>query len=177
MKYLSKIVIILVVSGFLISSCKKKEEYPVVPRIDFMDFTKWADRGIDTAVTMKVSFTDGDGDIGLPDDTLPPYNPHGRYYYNFIISYMEKKSGQWKYYLVYNNTTLQYDTVNYNSRIPWLTPDGGNKAIKGEIELQMKILRPVVSNYDTIRFDAFIYDRSLNKSNIIRTPELIMKRR
>lgn len=131
----------------------------------------------DTALTMKISFTDGDGDIGLPDDTMPPYNPHGKFYYNYIISYMEKKGGQWKYYLLFNPETSQYDTVNFNSRIPWLTPEAGNKAIKGEIELHMTILRPVEANYDTVRFDAFIYDRALHKSNVIRTPETVIKRR
>ena len=177
MKTQSKILIILILAGWLFSSCKKKEEYPTVPHIEFMSFTKWQTLGIDTALTMKISFTDGDGDIGLPDDTMPPFNPHGKYYYNYLITYMEKRAGQWSYYLMYNNITLRYDTVNYNSRIPWLTPDAGNKAIKGEIELQMKVLRPLVSNYDTVRFDAFIYDRSLNKSNVIRTPEVILKRR
>jgi hypothetical protein len=177
MKQLSKIVIILLGSCILSQSCKKKDEYPVVPYIEFMSFTKWTGGGLDTALTMKISFTDGDGDIGLSDDTMPPFNPHGRYYYNFLITYMEKKGGQWKYYLVFNNITQQYDTVNFNSRIPWLTPDGGNRAIKGEIDLMMKLLRPAEANYDTVRFDAFIYDRSFNKSNVIRTPEVIMKRR
>ena len=184
MKHLSKIAIILIVVWIVFPSCKKKEEYPIIPFIDFMSFTKWSDRGIrngqeysiDTALTLKISFTDGDGDVGLPDDTMPPFNPSGEYYYNYIITYMEKKSGQWKYYLVFNSITQQFDTINFNSRIPWLTPDGGNKAIKGEIELLMKILRPVDSNYDTIRFDAFIYDRSFHKSNVIRTPEMVMKR-
>lgn len=177
MKYLSKIIIILLVAWIICQSCKKKEEYPVVPYIEFLNFTKWSNGGIDTALTMKISFTDGDGDIGLHDDTMPPFNPHGSYYYNYIITYMEKRGGQWRYYLIFNDITQQYDTVNFNSRVPWLTPDAGNTAIKGEIELMMKILRPVDSNYDTIRFDAFIYDRSLHKSNVIRTPELIMKRR
>jgi len=177
MKHISKIVIILLAFWMLCPSCKKKEEFPVVPKIEFKEFTKWSNGNTDTALTMVISFTDGDGDIGLGDDTMPPFNPHGRYYYNYIITYMEKKSGQWKYYLVFNSATQQYDTVNFNSRIPSLTPDGGNQSIKGEIELMMKILRPVDAAYDTVRFDAFIYDRAFHKSNVIRTPEVIMKRR
>ncbi len=42
-----------------------------------------------------ISYTDGDGDLGLSDtDTYPPYNVGSEYYYNMIIDYFELQHGE-----------------------------------------------------------------------------------
>jgi len=154
---------LLIFSGILLilSSCRKFEEYPIIPYIEFVSFAKIYNDTLyvyDKAY-LTISFTDGDGDIGLEQsDTLPPYD------YNFFISYFEKQNGEF--------VELILDPP-LNARIPILTPSGTNKSIKGEIEDE--IFLNYTSQYDTIRIEVYILDRALHKSNVIQTPEIYIK--
>ena len=69
------------------------------------------------------------------------------------------------------DTTL---TTPLRYRIPDLTPDDRNKAIKGIIVDTIPLNPNPV--YDTIQFSMFIYDRALHKSNVVFTPEIIVRR-
>jgi len=133
-----------------------------------MDFTKIRNSSnIDEKGILKIFFTDGDDDMGLADwDTLPPFDKNSKYYYNFFITYFEKQHGEF---------VEVVPSVTFNSRIPVLTSSSSNGAIKGEIEIELFINNPF-SVYDTIRFDAYIADRALHESNIISTPEIILKK-
>lgn len=152
-------------AGF--TGCVKQENYPVVPQIQFLSFTNifdtghYAIRGI-----LNISFTDGDGDVGLnTDDTRPPFDTAGPYYYNFVITYFEKQLGVFK--LIDLNPP-------FSVRIPVLNREFPGKPIKGIISDTLELNpRPL---FDTIKLEAFIYDRKLNKSNVISTPEIILKR-
>jgi hypothetical protein len=64
---------------------------------------------------------------------------------------------------------------SFNARIPYLTPDDPNKAIKGII-VDTLTLNPAPL-FDTIKFKFYIYDRALNKSNVDSTPPIILRRR
>ncbi|HNW96880.1 MAG TPA: hypothetical protein PKK00_00550 [Bacteroidales bacterium] len=169
MKALSKILFILIFSiSALLFSCKEKVEYPIIPYIEYVNFLKidnlqnFDDKGI-----LKFSFTDGDGDIGLaPSDTLYPYNTGSQWYYNLFITYYEKQKGTY--------VAVELPMTN-NSRIPVVTPHGVNKSIKGDVEIELNI-NNYNSPYDTICFDVQIADRSLNLSNTIRTPDIIIKK-
>ena len=160
--------IIFLAIGILFSSCIKKEEYPFVTHIEYVDFTKIQNSlGIDEKGILKISFTDGDGDIGLaPGDTFGPFSRDSAYYYNFFIKYFEKQKG------IIKEIELPFPN---NSRIPFLTPSGKNKALKGDIEITLFINNPLTT-YDTILFQAYIVDRALHKSNVISTPEIKVKK-
>lgn len=158
-------------------SCKKVEKFPPEPRIEYISFSKVYnpnleifDRGV-----LHFSFEDGDGDIGLNSgDTFPPFNASSPYYYNLIITYFEMQHGELVEVpiLWFNPQTEQYDTLSLSSRIPNLTPDGINKAINGEI-FDTLFIYNFNSEFDTIKFDAYIIDRALNESNKISTPLII----
>ncbi len=161
----------------IIFSCKKKEEFPDVPKIDFKNFQKiynpvldLYDRGIIT-----VSYEDGNGDIGLAaSDTFPPYDPESKYYYNFIINYYELQNGNLVEVpiVVYNSQTQKFDTLSLSARIPILTPEGKIKAIEGIIRDTLFIYN-FNSSFDTIKFDITLVDRALNESNRVSTPLII----
>ncbi len=174
----SKIQLILViVLAAGLSSCKKIEKFPDVPRIEFLDFTTLYNPDLDIydRGVLRFSFEDGDGDIGLNSgDTLPPFNPGSQYHYNLVITYFELQDGELVEVpiLWYNPQTEQYDTLSLSARIPNLTPEGVNKAISGEI-LDTLFIYNFNSTYDTIMFEAFIVDRALNTSNVISTPLII----
>lgn len=159
-----------------LTSCKDYEKYPMEPTVEFIEFTILRDAlGIDQRGIIHIAYTDGDGNIGLyPHDTVPPYD------YNLFIKYLEQQNGVFKeIFLVtpnYNDSVVTYDTATFNARIPILTPAGRNKAIRGEIEDTLFINNPL-SLYDTIKFEVYIVDRDLNKSNTIATPPIIVKKR
>ena len=90
MKYL-RYFTALVFSGLLLYACRKPEEYPVIPAIEYKSlYLSKDDQGYDQSVFVTISFTDGDGDIGyypretgkndpiFDDPTSPYYNKIGR---------------------------------------------------------------------------------------------------
>lgn len=159
------LVIILLLLSFM--ACQKQETYPIVPEIKFESFdllynttTGQTDRGV-----LKISFKDGDGDIGLTQgETEPPYD------YNLFISYYEMQNGDTN--LVVFTDPNTGDTMTLNARIPVLTPEGNNKSIKGTIEDTMFVNNPN-SQFDTIMYRVYLVDRALHKSNEIATPLII----
>jgi len=161
--------LITLITGILLfSSCMKKEVYPDIPEIAFQSFILQFDSGVYAKRGfLTISFKDGNGDIGLqPNQTEPPFDTGSIYYYNYIIDYYEKQHGTF--------IKIVLDPP-YNARIPYLTPDDPNKAIKGII-VDTLTLNPMPV-YDTVKFKFFIYDRALHKSNVDSTPLIILKRR
>jgi hypothetical protein len=162
------LMVALMVSGLLLTSCMEKEVYPVVPEIAFQSFIMQYDTGMYAKRGfLTISFKDGDGDIGLlASQVWPPFDTGSIYYYNYIIDYYEKQNG----------TYVKVDlNPPYNARIPYLTPNDPNKAIKGII-VDTLILNPFPV-YDTVKFKFFIYDRALHQSNVDSTPPIILKKR
>ncbi len=160
----SLFVLFLLLAGF--TSCLKRNDFPDEPQIEFKDFIKYQNtQGKDSIGILFLKFTDGDGDIGLDQqDTFPPFDVNSVYYYNFYVKYFERQNGTF--------TEVVLPLPN-NSRIPNITPEGQNKTLEGEIELKLFINNPF-SNFDTIKFEAFIYDRALHQSNTIETPDIMV---
>jgi hypothetical protein len=165
---LNRFLPIIILSFFLLSGCTKEEVFPPAPAITFISLTKVASSTtVDNNAVLKIFFTDGDGDLGLDDgDTLSPFDKTNIYYYNFFIKYFEKQHGTF----VAVNLPM-----TFNSRIPRIESKGNSPSIKGEIELEVFINNPS-SVFDTVRFEASICDRALNISNVITTPEIIVKK-
>jgi hypothetical protein len=158
---------ILLLLGTGISSCIKQESYPVEPVIKYGSFGVLRDvNDYDSLGRLTVSYTDGDGDIGLYDsDTVEPYK------YNFFLKFFYMKNNQ----LV---ELIPIDTaLGFNARIPILTPAGRNKNIKGDISIDIDLYyaRPVLGS-DTIAFEVFIKDRALHSSNVVQSPIFIIQK-
>lgn len=152
----------------LMSSCIKKEEFPDVPRIKFVSFDK-IDNGLgyDDKGIITISFTDGDGNLGLAaDETNPPYDSSSIYYYNFFLTYYERQHGEF--------IAVDLPFTN-NARFPLLNKNDADKPLKGEISIELYI-NNFSSEFDTIRFEAFITDRTLNHSDTITTPAVLINK-
>jgi hypothetical protein len=122
--------------------------------------------GKDSIIQITFDFTDGDGDIGLGTfDTMVPYNFGSAYFYNLLVDVKQQIDGKMK--------PIQYDviddTVNFNSRIPIITPTGKEKAIEGEFTLNIYADMNARTQPDSVKFSLFIYDRAKHKSNVIET--------
>jgi hypothetical protein len=153
----------VLLSLLFLANCKDKIEYSIIPEINMSDRQTYTNPTV-----MIVGFTDGDGDIGLSEkDTLPPYefdpdtiNPDvssNKFYYNLLFYYYENIDGSW----------IEVDLlVPYFYRVPVVTPSGQNKALKGEIEVEI-MLDP--NRPDSIRFEVELIDRALHVSNRLVT--------
>lgn len=184
------IYLIFFVVALISSSCRKPKNYPETPIITYKDFivTKNS-QGLDVSGVLSVSFTDGDGDIGLrPGDTLAPYDTCSIYQFNYFIKIFEKKNGVFRQFVfkknfnpcvyqdLYNVCNPDFSTLldsTYNATLKDITPENKNKALSGDLELDIPFLIPCVTN-DTIKFQIKLVDRALHESNVVESPEYII---
>lgn len=157
-KRIFHIVLLSFAMGALLQACKKPDSYPDEPELSFEKFEK----GKDDKAFLTVSFTDGDGNVGLKEgDTTGKFSPDNRYHYNLFLEYFEKQNGEW--------VKRELDPPFYY-RIPPLEPKGQSKALEGDIRVE---LSPTYydpnSPYDTIKYKVRLADRDLNESNPVET--------
>jgi hypothetical protein len=168
MKQRSKIVLFLfAITAYLLSGCVEKEQYPLIPVIKYAGFmVDTTAQGYDSIGIVTITYTDGDGDLGLDStDTAEPY------LYNYYFTFMQMKEG------VLQPVELPDSTINFNARIPILTPSGKNKNISGEISRTLELYQAWSAlSSDTIGFEIYVKDRALNVSNIVQSPLYILKR-
>ncbi len=151
----------------IVSSCFKKEEYPFQPIITYDSYTLSGD-----SVKLTFNFTDGNGDIGLSDsDTLSPFDINSEYHYNLYIDYFEKDDViGWT-----EGIDLEGNPIIFKYRIEPIDTKGKTKGIKGKMDVDLGSLfyNPLSDQSDTIKYFIQLTDKSLNKSNIIESEEII----
>lgn len=150
------------------TSCLKPETFPAEPEIEFRSFEISGD-----SARLTIYFTDGDGNVGLRDeDTTAPFDVATGFYNNLFTEYWEKDD-QLGWVQGTNNIGKP---IEVNFRVPYLTPDGKNKALKGEIEVTFEpdvgYFNPFSSESDTIMYKIKLVDRALNISNQVSTGEI-----
>lgn len=129
--------------------------------------------GKDSFIELEMYYHDGDGDIGLSQqDTFPPFNFGSPEFYNLKIWMYEKKNGKWLKPL--NPLTLPPDTLNFHERLPVITPSGSSKWIEGNLNITIPA-EPFSLKPDTVFFEVQLIDRSLKKSDLVRSEVLILK--
>ncbi len=150
-------------------SCEKPQDYSPIPEVEHVstDITIGTDT-LDNEVyqiAIRFSFVDGDGDLGLsPSDTLGDFGPQGDYYYNLKFSFWEKINGE---YILTENIKPYYRFQNISKS------QTTNNVLKGEMVVEIELT--TTTNYqDSSKFDFFIYDRALNKSNVAETSEIYL---
>lgn len=175
MNWFGKIILTSIL-GVLLCGCLKPEKFPTEPEIVFKDAIVRND-----SLFLTVDFTDGDGDIGLNDsDTIAPYDTSSVFHHNFFVDYFEKVDGVgW----VQGRDNFG-NPITFNYRLPVITPQGQNKALKGEI---LVIVEPILgagntsfptyynefsAESDTVQYRVRLADRSLNMSNEVSSYEV-----
>lgn len=174
MNFTSKIAVVIGIIGTLfISSCLKPEEYPFEPILSDPIFVA----NSDSTGVLTVTFTDGDGDIGLNDgDTLDPFLPETYFYHNFHLDYYEFMDGEWVVGRVGINNFPTQDPITFPFRLENITPKGKNKALKGEIvvTIEPRYFNANSASSDSIKYGVTLIDRALNISNTVET-DLILR--
>lgn len=170
---MKKTLVYIIFAFFALAACQKKLEYPIEPNITYqgLSYVMNADSTLTGEVVIGISYTDGDGDLGLDDaDTLYPFGPHDPHYYNMIIDYMKWNGSQFVEtpLLNWNQQTLTFDTVSFNARFKRLVFTDEATSISGTIDYKMQVFNPLSPN-DIIKFKIHIIDRALHESNTIET--------
>jgi len=162
-RFLSLIIIIF----FCLYSCKKVEQLPAAPHIEYTSFTIFDTTDIlgnnSKGGRLKFHFEDGDGDLGLnapsQSDTLADST-------NLFFTLFRKEGGVMV--AAPDNDPLKPSSY----RIPYMERLGQNKILKGTISVTFLYL--FYSPSDTIRYDFYIKDRALNESNVASTSEIVL---
>ncbi|MCX2740758.1 hypothetical protein [Pontibacter anaerobius] len=177
MKNMLKYSPLLLVLAFAFNSCREEPSYSDVPAITFdrvEQYTFTKNNIISDSLVVAIDFQDGDGDLGLarsaPDGTQtgpdfePPFNQGSQYFDNFVANLQIKRGD-----------TYEDTPVNFNGRFPRLSSGEDAETLEGEI-------RYTITNFstdafppgDTIRLEVYIYDRALNKSNVVYTDDIVV---
>ncbi len=150
----------------LFFSCRKIESYPEIPFIEFKSFTLRDTIEPLLEIPGKIgelvfSFVDGDGDIGLPKSDSTTIDS-----VNLFFTMYEKINGEFIKVDEDDLATL----INY--RIPFIEMEGQNKTLKGEIQVDFFYIKIFLIKYDTIKYEFYIIDRALHKSNVETTSDI-----
>ena len=167
-----KLIKILLIGFLFLGACDTGQDYDKVPSIEFESYEKL---GKDSAIRFTISYVDGDGNLGLKESmTNPPFDTGSRYFNNMFIEYYEQYNGE------FHQTTddpFRTDTISYPYRFPYITPEGRNKSIKGEIEVSLTVDIATQNFPDRdyggqVLFKFTIVDRDLNHSNTVSSPPI-----
>ena len=152
-------------SLIFLNACKKVEQLPAVPHIEFTSFTIFDTTDIlgnnSKGGRLKFHFEDGDGDLGLNAPTGGQTDST-----NLFFTLFRKEGGVMLQ--APDNDPLKPSAY----RIPYMERLGQNKILKGTISVTFLYL--FYSPADTIRYDFYIKDRALNESNVVSTSEIVL---
>jgi hypothetical protein len=157
--------IIILMIIFASFSCKKIQQLPATPHIDFTSFTVFD--SIDPlgnfvkAGRLKFDFQDGDGDLGLDAPTANQTDST-----NLFFTLYRKTGGSML--PVPDNDLLKPSSY----RIPYMERLGQNKILKGTITVAFLYLFYESRDSNVVRYDFYIKDRALNESNVASTSEI-----
>jgi hypothetical protein len=164
MKEIKYLVIILIV-GFVLYSCRKIQQIPAAPHIEYTSFAIFDTTDIlgnnSKGGKLRFSFEDGDGDLGLNSPSEGATDST-----NLFLTLYRKKAGT-MVLVTGLDPLLPYTAY----RIPYMERLGQNKILKGTISVTF--IYQSYSPGDTIRYDFYIKDRALNESNVVSTNEII----
>ncbi len=154
-------------------SCSNKDTNSKVPQLEFLDqFVVSTPMEYDSLVELHIEYLDNDGDIGLNEsDTTGPFK-FGEYaFYNLFCFMYVKQNGVW---IKPMNPFNPQDTLVFHERFPNVTPSTDNKRLRGEITLYIPA-RPLELRRDSVRFEIQLWDRALNRSNVLKSKEFKLK--
>jgi hypothetical protein len=156
-------ILIIILASY---SCKKIQELPATPHIDFKSFTIFDTTDILGNISkggrLKFHFEDGDGDLGLN----PPSSSSSTDTTDLFLTLFRKKAG-----VMDSVSGLDPLLPSQALRIPYMERLGQNKILKGTISVTF-----IYQTYlptDTIKYDFYVKDRAENESNVASTSEIV----
>ena len=106
-------------------------------------------------------------------DTM--YTEANEFHNNIYVTFFKKTNGE---YIEFDFLELSKPQCNqgYDGRYPLLNDTNRDRPLEGKLKYTMKSAAwELIFRLDTLKLDVFIYDRALNKSNTISTPDFVLK--
>ena len=167
-----------------LASCLRVPEYPIEPEIDKALLSKkivmetiptmidneWVQT--EDSLVVSFEFTDGDGDLGLPEGNLED----NLFYIDSFDLCKVDDTTQFPINVNVFIKDMRTDCIRTYS-MPYLTPTGSVKTISGNINILLNTFicrKNIIREYDTIHYELQIVDRAGRLSNIIETEPLII---
>jgi hypothetical protein len=156
------------------AACTKETSKNPLPTLTYNSYSVLQDSaGKDNLILVNLSYTDGDGNIGLEEyQTQYPFGDNDPFHNNLFIYYYVEQGGVFK--KVSNPLSPSNDTINFHERIGNLTPTGKSKWIYGDLQLKIPA-NPFNIDPSKVKFECQLVDRDLNKSNLVATPVVEVK--
>jgi hypothetical protein len=160
--------IFILLTGIIGVACDPPEKVSSIPEITFKSFL--LEDYIDSLDnrskmgTLKFDFIDGDADIGSSISSADTTEESLLNKYNlFLIPFQKLPDG---YYDSVESDPVKY-IIRYNEKLDRV---GQNKTIKGEIKINIQYT--IIPPYDTLRYEFYLYDRAMHKSNVAYTSDI-----
>ncbi len=172
MKTLFSKIYILSFSFLLLASCgKDADKFDIVPYVEWRGYEieVIGDPGDNRKnIILQLYFTDRDGDIGLRQENIPTDSCNTDNY-SLFIKYFEKVGGSFR-------EIVPVDSCQpFHNHLPYLTPDGQNKVLEGDINAAFSYLAfPKNPGVDSVKFEVYIKDRANHVSNIAYSPSIFI---
>ena len=153
---------LLLLVGVLMNACVSAPDYPIEPYIEFTGQSKnlmIQDRSNTDSVYINLSFTDGDGDIGIESDSIMT-----------DIFVIDTRTGD----------------IQDRFKTPAIPPEGTNNGVSGKIRLLIYTTccsfpdgippceAPEQYPFDTLSYQVYMVDRAGNVSNTIETDMIVL---
>lgn len=159
-----KIYFVSLILLIIFYSCGDVKSYPDEPEIKF-EYVYLADTVNAAGTNVKLQklcfeVVDGDGNIGgYEQDTS-----------NLFISILAKRTdGTYREITDFNG-----ESIKFKYRIPYNQPVGQNKYLKASVRVKIES-ELAYFNYDTIKYEFYVYDRDLNRSNTEESCDIPVK--
>ncbi len=140
-------------------SCEPLVTYPLTPEVSFksISMSKATDDlgNIVTRSILTIHVIDGDGDIGLNEDTSINVLENS----NLFIRMLKKTQDGF------------IEGILYPYRTPYLAHEGQDKSLVADFEITNDFTIGALPLDTIIKFSFYIYDRQRHMSNIGETPE------
>ena len=150
-------------------ACLDKEDFSYIPHIEYKEMLL-----NDNSIIVKISFTDGDGDIGLKDGEEGPYAPCTDYHHNLFVDPYIMIDGEFKERVFLDHeskcfpkhapdTGFYPDTNGYVFRTAYLVPEGKDKNLEGDMYVTLNDAL-ITFEGDTVKFQIKLLDRLIMKA-------------
>ena len=148
-------------------SCDPNEELPPETILEYVGVLHYVDTaGALVDINVHISYQNGKGNLGfLGRDTTK----------NLFIHVFDKVSLTDTVYVPMQDAhPTEPEDVIISFAIPNLTPQG-QKSVRGMLEIGFNAnfgWMQILSRHGVVRFEIYMYDRDLVKSNIVTTPDI-----
>lgn len=113
-----------------------------------------------------------ENDIGVIDTF---YVEPNEFHHNINVKFYVRKNGEYSEF----DFETEFNPLcgeTFNGRFPLLNPDGRDRPLEGTLKYKMQSAGfELLFRQDTLMLEVFIYDRALNQSNVIQTPDFVLK--